>query len=249
MHIFAYNAEMEEYNTKCLLLETSPDNPVARLSPIYQTQSSRSQRHYLSHFKDLNPVSTIYIAINSKVELRGKNINPKYGLYNGSTGVVVDIVFNKNESPNKGHLPKYVLVRFHAYTGPPFLHSDPKVIPIVPITTICSKKCCRRTTVPLQLCYATTIHKFQGRSAGPVGDGQLPNEHDRVVVHCGSRKFEAKHCGLTYTSISRATTLGNLSDHLSADICYFNFCGQAVLNYNAILWLNMQFCGLHKPKI
>ena len=212
MHIFAYNAEMEEYNSKCLSSDSSPLNPVAKLCPIYNTQSAKSPRHYLSHFRDLSPVSTIYIAVNSKVELRGKNINPQFGLYNGASGIVVDIVFNNNQSPNTAHLPRYVLVRFHSYTGPAFLEHDPNIVPIVPITTMCSKKCCKRTTIPLQLCYATTIHKFQGRSAGPVSHGQPPNEHHRVVVHCGSRNFEAKHCGLTYTSMSRATSLGDLSD-------------------------------------
>jgi hypothetical protein len=65
------------------------------------------------------------------VELKGRNISPELGFYNGAVGLVIDIAYNSNESPNSGHLHKYVLVQFPNYTGPQFLPSIPNVIPIV----------------------------------------------------------------------------------------------------------------------
>jgi hypothetical protein len=46
------------------------------------------------------------------------NIEPKWGLYNGAIGTVVDIVYHQGENPNNGHLPKVVVVDFKHYRGP-----------------------------------------------------------------------------------------------------------------------------------
>ena len=65
------------------------------------------------------------------MEFKGRNISPELGFYNGAVGLVIDIAYNSNKSPNSGHLHKYVLVQFPNYTGPQFLPSIPNVIPIV----------------------------------------------------------------------------------------------------------------------
>ena len=46
------------------------------------------------------------------MSLCGKNIKPEWGLYNGSQGVVKDIIYNDGESPNLGDHPKYVFIEF-----------------------------------------------------------------------------------------------------------------------------------------
>jgi hypothetical protein len=43
------------------------------------------------------------------------NIEPKWGLYNGAIGTVVDIIFRKGEPPNEGHLPTLVVVDLTHY--------------------------------------------------------------------------------------------------------------------------------------
>ena len=58
------------------------------------------------------------------------------------------------------------------------------------------------------LCEDTSIHTFQGQSAGPVNQGQQPNAVDKVFVDPGDKKFESGNPGLLYMAVSRATTLG-----------------------------------------
>jgi hypothetical protein len=73
--------------------------------------------------------------------------------------------------------------------------------------------------VPLELCYAKTVHTFQGQNAGPVLQGQPPNAVARIIVNPGTKQFEGHHPGLSYTIVSHATTMGN--DKLSSAI-YFH---------------------------
>jgi hypothetical protein len=44
------------------------------------------------------------------VEIKKVNIEPKWGLFNGAIGTVVDIIFRQGENPNEGHLPTVVVV-------------------------------------------------------------------------------------------------------------------------------------------
>jgi hypothetical protein len=64
-----------------------------------------------------------------------------------------------------------IMVIFHymsQYNGMPFTETMKKVIPIVPQEVQCKYKCCCKKFIPLSLCYAKTIHTFQGQNAGPV---------------------------------------------------------------------------------
>jgi hypothetical protein len=136
-------------------------------------------------------------------------------------GEIVDIVYHENESPNSKHLPRYVLIRLPSYKGPPFIPDDPTVIPIVPLTKICPSRCCKQTFIPLKLCFAKTIHTFQGSNAGPVAHGQQQNPIQRLVIDLGTRQFEGNNPGLTYTALSRATTLGDPDDIMTSAL-YFD---------------------------
>ena len=111
-----------------------------------------NNRHYDS--ESVPPM--VSLCVGCKVSLIGHNICPEWVVFNGSVGIVKDIIFKKGESPNSGHLPLYILVDFALSKGPVF---DPKnhcLVPIVPITVPCNlSKCpCRRTFAPLKLSYS-----------------------------------------------------------------------------------------------
>ena len=223
MHLFAYREPMNRFNKTSLKIINNAMNPVAKLRPVYTKTSNPNIRSNSKHFrnKDGDSIEPTLIARGCKVELKGRNISPQLGLYNGAMGLVIDIVYNSNESPNSGHLPKYVLVQFPNYTGPQFLSSIPNVIPIVPISSVCPWHCCSVKFIPLQLCYGKTIHTFQGQNAGPVDPTQQHNSIQRIIVDIGSRQFEGRNPGLTYTALSRATTLGK-SDDVSTSALFFD---------------------------
>ena len=73
----------------------------------------------------------------------------------------------------------------------------------------CDRGCCTRTSVPLTLAHARTIHKFQGLSAGPVDDGKIANPYECIVCDPDKNSVEGRALGLLHTAVSRATTLGD----------------------------------------
>ena len=149
------------------------------------------------------------------------NFHPNWGLYNGSMGTVVDIVFRPDQNPNHGDLPLYILVDFQQYRGPIYIEGKPTLVPIPTVKKLCNKhKCCTREFVPLKLAFGKTIHTFQGQNAGPVAKGQPPNAVQCIICDPGTRQFEGICPGLFYTVLTRATTLGEEDDHLSSAL-YF----------------------------
>jgi hypothetical protein len=221
MHLFAYKQPMEIFNIQSLKKINSPSNPVAKLRPLYTKANNPTMRSSARHFVEKgDALPSTFIARGCKVELKGRNISPQIGLFNGAMGTVFDIVYNKNESSHSGHLPRYVLVHFPNYTGPQFITDHANVIPIVPIQKSCFRYCCVRTYMPIQLCYAKTIHTFQGQSAGPVAANQQPNPVQRIVVHIGNRQFEGQNPGLTYTALSRSTSMGNSTDLTTSSLFF-----------------------------
>ena len=88
-------------------------------------------------------------------------------------------------------------------------HFNIQCVPIPIVKLHCTKACCMREYMPLQVAYARTIHKYQGLSAGPVDVGQIPNQFDVIICDPDSKRAEGNHPGLFYTALSRATTLGD----------------------------------------
>ena len=88
----------------------------------------------------------------------------KVGLCNGATGIVESILYAEGHKPPA--LPIAVMVNFNEYTGPPFIPSKPKCIPIPPVTFEWQNGSYRlsRQQLPLRLSYAITIHKSQGQT-------------------------------------------------------------------------------------
>ena len=123
-------------------------------------------------------------------------------------GRVVDIVFAPGKNPNCGDLPQYILVDFFQYIGPAFIPDHPTWIPIPCVTIKCKNKCCEKSYCPLDLCYAKTVHTFQGQSVGMTSKDQPDNAIQRIVCDPGTKTFEGQCPGLFYTTVSRPTTLG-----------------------------------------
>jgi len=125
-----------------------------------------------SHYDNSYAIpTTTLLCRDAIVSLQHRNFLPKWGLYNGSMGVVRDIIYKKGQSPNSGHLPKYTVVEFHAYTGPEWSQENPTTIPIPNVKSSCRFNCCWRIHPPLKLDFAKTIHSTQGVTAGPAKEG------------------------------------------------------------------------------
>jgi hypothetical protein len=233
LHLFATNEPKNAFDLKALRTINNPDNPVAIIRSQYNRTGQAGGRASASHFKkDKQVPRIIRLCRGAKVEIAGRNISPQLGLYNSSMGEVVDIVYKKGQSPNTGDLPYYVLVRLPSYIGKTFVHSDSSIVPIVPIHKLCSKRCCKITYIPLRVCFAKTIHTFQGSSAGPVRPGQPENSIKRLVVDIGTRQFEGNNPGLSYTAFGRATTLGDPSNVLTSSLFFDgpNLCPDRIMN-------------------
>jgi predicted nucleic-acid-binding protein/DNA replication protein DnaC len=139
MWLFSNNADVRKKNVD-KLVETSKTNkvPVARLNCWYdtnKTQSGKERRAYLSHFDSSCYKTQTDLCVGARVALRSWNILPCAGLYNGSIGTVVDIVYKNNPiGPNDkqhNHLPDYVVVDFPHLTLPSYIEPWDKLHPTV----------------------------------------------------------------------------------------------------------------------
>ena len=216
--MFAKNAPHQLHNAHKLFEEHSVENPVCVVKSVTTRNGKIVSKS--DCFKGEDTPTCSRTCRSARVELRGKNILPSCGLYNGSMGVVRDIVFQEGHSPNAGDFPLYVLVEFAQYEGEPFDDTNTKLVPITPVEYQCKKKCCKKKFLPLQLCYAKTVHTFQGQNAGPVQPGQPQNAIQRIICDPGDKEFEGRNPGLFYTILSRATTMGKPGEKMSS-VIYF----------------------------
>ena len=149
----------------------------------------------------LQPI--LYLCKNAKVTLT-MNISVAFGLYNGASGTVVDLIYSSGKRPPED-LPDVVMVMFPKYTGPPFYIDQPQIIPITPIEKRldCSCRSCKRTQIPLRLGWASTIHRCQGLTIGH-------NESNRyIIIDPGTTAFESRNPGALFVALSRAKSAGN----------------------------------------
>lgn len=125
IHLYALNAKIDEHNINQIIEEHSASNPIA----VIRTQSSclKGGKAKASHFSDGKSNQSALLIRGAKVALQGKNFCPRWGLHNGACGVVEEIIFPKDENPNSGAVPSYVVVNFPAYCGPIWDKDSPKV--------------------------------------------------------------------------------------------------------------------------
>ena len=238
IYLFFKNVKRSEHNLLHLSQLNTEDNPTA----ILKTKSSSSKyvKGVRGHFKNKSAPSSL-LCIGAKVCLRDRNFFPLWGLHNGACGTVQEIVFEESKSPIHGDLPSYVIVEFPLCRGPAWDINNPKHVPIPMCSSACKYKCCERTYCPLDLCFARTIHKFQGLEAGPPVDGVQKHMCHSVIVDPDEKDIESTHTGLFYTAVSRGTTLGD-PDGLNSAVY---FCG-CHLNAERIQQLTMCKNGLHE---
>ena len=207
---------MRKHNEEKLFYTHWENKPIAKIKAITNTVKARQ-----NHFDEIRGIPKILqICVGARVEIRGKNLMPPWGLFNGSLGTVIDIVYKKQQSPNNGDLPAYVLVDFKAYCGPVFLQDHPTTVPIAPISVKCEHNCCTRTQIPLALSFAKTIHTLQGLSVGPTKPGQRENSIKYLVASIGKKSAETRWPGLTYVVCSRPTTIGTNTDPTSSALFF-----------------------------
>ena len=138
--------------------------------------------------------AVLYICKGANVMLT-MNLWPSVGLCNGTTGIVVDIIYPANHHPPD--LPIAVIVKFDNYTGPS-ISAIPNCVPIPPITASVNAYNSlheRQQIRHLRLAWALTIHKSQGLTL------------EKAWVDSGTKETTL---GLTYVALSRVRNLSSL---------------------------------------
>ena len=115
---------------------------------ITKIQAKGTSSHSKSALGDkaVGLTKSLYICKGAKVMLTS-NINAKYGLFNGSMGTVVDIIYCDGRSPSDS-LPDVIMVIFSKYTGPAFIQSNPNSVPIRPVELIAVAKTAKEKKTP-----------------------------------------------------------------------------------------------------
>ena len=143
-YLFA-NREGRDNKNNEMLISTSKENgvPVAKLDidPIKRKLNSSATKTTEENedSSDSKPKSKMRIdeyhwgnaktitrhtnlCVGAKVAINAVNHEPNWGLFNGATGTVVDIVYDKEAGPHtsgKEHLPKYVVLDMPGFRPPP----------------------------------------------------------------------------------------------------------------------------------
>jgi hypothetical protein len=234
MHLFATNDAKKLHNQTMLKYMNSEENPIAVINSIQVNSCGSNMKE---HYDDNRCPKMTMFCIGCKVYLSGINIRPEWGLYHGSIGTVLDIIYQTSLGPHEpspllGKHPLFVLVNFPQYSGPNMYQDDPRLdddekelrktyVAIPMMNGRCGNNAmCSREYMPLNLAFGRTIHSFQGASVGPTPPGRPENTFQRIICDPGTRKFESVNPGLFYTLLSRATTFGDPNDLMTSAI-YF----------------------------
>jgi hypothetical protein len=120
MWIYAKNTDKDKTNID-MLIQTSKNNrvPVARLDCCFGTNWLSGQQEWTScinHFNARSNDSHTDTCVGARLAISNVNILPEVGLYNGTIGIVVEIIYQgKPVGPNDkehNHLPDYLVVDF-----------------------------------------------------------------------------------------------------------------------------------------
>ena len=197
--LYVFPTHLAEWNhNKTQLLKANQNAPIAKLSAIDQGQHAKRA----TSDKAAGLQQTLYLCQGARVMLTS-NLHVMFGLFNGSIGTVIDIVYLDGRNP-KDSLPDVVMVDFDKYTGPAFLPETPTIVSIAPVERRIDCFChgCKRKQVPLRLGWGTTIHRCQGMT---IGRGET-NRY--IIIDPGTKQFESRNPGALFVALSRAKTAG-----------------------------------------
>ena len=228
--MFANRAPKELHNL--LWLKKTSDtsgNPVALFRTTYRGGPRRLHKAVKRHFlfsadsgrDQTKALDRTRLCVGCKVSICGRNLKPEWGLCNSAVGTVKEIHFSckddgSHPNPNNNDMCDYVVVHFPGYKGPVWDKHNPACVPVPAVNERCRYGCCVREFLPLEVCFATTIHKVEGLSIGKSKNNSEPNSAECMIVDIGSRQFEMNCPGLFYTACSRATTDGGGDPNLSS---------------------------------
>ena len=204
MFVFPTHEEVWSRN-KSKLLELNSEHPIAKR--VSECRGFHSKSSDIEKAGGLQ--KTLFLCKSAKVML-SVNLCFPYGLFNGATGKIVEIIYLNGKKPENS-LPDAVMVAFETYKGPAFIQENSKVGSIFPVDRKIECPCnsCYRKQIPLKLGWATTIHKCQGMT---VGQGE-PFNYMYIVINPGAMSFESRNPGAFFVALSRAKSAGtDLSD-------------------------------------
>ena len=131
------------------------------------------------------------------------NLCVAWGLNNGATGTVRDVIYFGGRQPSEDgrELPDLVLVEFNDYSGPVWDPAHPTIVPIGRwVWTEHCKHKCSRAQIPLRVCWGITVHKSQGMTVGP------KSVLKRAVLVLGDSSVEGWAPGSAFVQLSRVVS-------------------------------------------
>lgn len=132
-YLFAYNEDKDSKNNDLLAkLSNKTKKPVAKLRYVWKqsktkpfiNEENQKENGYLDkfHWQKGSVTTHTNICIGAKVAINATNHEPSWGLYNGATGTIVDIVYDNKTGPHNAgshHLPRYVVLDMPGFRPPP----------------------------------------------------------------------------------------------------------------------------------
>ena len=114
IHIFAAKDKRDKHNARRLKFVNTKDMPIAIIKSATENSCKTNSR---DNYDNNKCRSKTCICVGCKVSLMGVNIKPEWGLYHGSIGAVLDIVYKNTNGPHTkvkaaDKLLEYVLVDF-----------------------------------------------------------------------------------------------------------------------------------------
>ena len=97
IHIFAAKDERDKHNARRLKFVNTKDTPIAIIKSATENSCKTKSR---DHYDNDRCPSKTCICVGCKVLLVGVNIKPEWGLYHGSIGTVLDIVYKNTTGPH-----------------------------------------------------------------------------------------------------------------------------------------------------
>jgi hypothetical protein len=95
LHLVSNHEPKNVHNENKLHETVSEDNPFAYIHCIDTSTDSTDAKLRNKHLKKVFDMKRIMICREAMVEIVKANIEPKWGLYNGAIGTVVDIVYHQ----------------------------------------------------------------------------------------------------------------------------------------------------------